>query len=342
MAQDNNKHKKRIQFMLEAIGNLKEALFGFLFGTFTHPSFTALILTSLAGPIIFVSAGLLEAAEFGLELTDAVMSKDGSKQRLTSLATSFAKMCLVGAAVGGSLLAANIFTAQPVLGMAGGLTPLLFTAAMSLVATVQLGSAAYYAYKAFKSKNPTEKAQYRAQAKQNLIGGLMTTVAVVAVAMLMLNPVTGPAMAIIAATASTIFAVDFVWRNRQSIGAFFKRVGSSVSSLFTSKAINDDKRPLLGGDQSLSRGPHHGRYLSINSAVGGPSTAPLAIAVASPNGDANQKNRDDSKIRRNGPQQTSSCVSRNSFSLLGSSPHSPSVTDRMMTEVAQHANAPTL
>lgn len=341
MAQDNNKHKKRIQFMLGAIGNLKEALFGFLFGTFTHPSFTALILTSLAGPIIFVSAGLLEAAEFGLELTDAVISKDASKQRLTDLATSFAKMCLVGAAVGGSLLAANIFTAQPILGMAGGLTPFLFTAAMSLVATVQLGSAAYFAYKAFKSTDPEKRKVYYDLAKQRLIGGLMTTVAVVAVATLMLNPVTGPAMAIIAATASTIFAADFVWRNRQSIGAFFKRVGSSISSLFASKSLDDNKQPLLEDSQSLNGGPHHVGQLSINSAGDGPSTAPLAITIASPNSGANQKYRDNSKIRINESQQASNSVGRNQFSLLGSSPRS-SVADRMMVEAAQNTNAPTL
>lgn len=251
--------QRHVSRVLNGVALAKEFLFTTVFALFTKPPLAAMVLLA-AGPVIFITAAVLEVVEYGLTVADAMLVKGEDKaqraERMGDLVLGFARTAVISAAVVGSLAFKNIFTTK-FLGLAGGLTPALFTMAMGAMAVTGFGSSIYNLYKAFKAPVGSDKRYKLGQvAKAQAINATVATVTAVAVGFLMLNPVTGPAMTAVAAVTVTVFVSHLVYTHRKEIGAFFNRVGAGLSRLFASKSPASITRPLLskGQDQDQVNG----------------------------------------------------------------------------------------
>ncbi len=133
-----------------AVVNLKSLLLTTILGAFINPSFANLVLIAVAGVPLFISAAAIEVIEFGLTVAEAV--EDGSIKTLKGaahVAFEGLKTAAIVTAVTGSVAKASVFKAA-VLGLAGGLTPLLFTGALAAASAVSFVGAAYNYYRSTK------------------------------------------------------------------------------------------------------------------------------------------------------------------------------------------------
>lgn len=255
-------HVRNIETALHWVANIQQAMFSFICGMFTKASFAAVVLASLAAPVLFAMAATLEVIDFGLNLAKAILTKDFSREQIFKLAFSFAKTALVTTAVVGSIAFKHIFALKPILGLVGGLTPFLFTIAMGITAVVSLGYAAYNAYKWHKETDPDKRAEYKQKTKEHAINATIAIIATVAVAALMLNPVTAPAGVAVAVIASIAFAGHLAWRNREKIKSGAKSLWRAISNKFkrspstsTVKENGLDNHPATGERASSPRIP---------------------------------------------------------------------------------------
>jgi Skp family chaperone for outer membrane proteins len=282
------KHEKldkrlgRIKKVKHALETTMGAMFTFIFGMFIRPTFSSLVLGTVAAPILFSIAAVGEVMEFFLlvsltvverrkekleqaldelknklkeddqaasdEVDTVLVAPSSLKGNLKALAISFAKMSGVVTAVVGSIAFKSVFT-TPILGLAGGLTPLIFTIVMGGMGALNLGKAVYYFVKSSKASDSDIKANYKQQAKQSLIGGLLFAVAAVGVAFIMLNPAVMPVVIALGATASTAYGAFTIYNNRQHIADFGQWVWRGVKSWFADSKKTEDTKPLLDNEQ---------------------------------------------------------------------------------------------
>lgn len=225
-----NPHLKRVRIAKEVVGNLKSAILTFILGAFTKPSFASLVLLT-AGPPLFITVAAIEAIEFGLTLTESIM--DGSirtHKGAAHVVFEALKTASILTAVTGAVVAAPIFNVA-ILGLSGGLTPLLFTGTLACAAAVSFVDAGYNYYKFKKEPDQEKKAVYLNKAKKSLVQGVALTALTVATGCLMLNPVTGPVMVGIAVTTIVVMAGVMLFNNRQHIRSAYRKLKDGFPNL---------------------------------------------------------------------------------------------------------------
>lgn len=257
---DTKKVKSRsyVQSALYYVGMAQQGIFTFVYGAYTKPAFITTVLATVAGPAIFGIALALQLFKFGLLVADYALTKEMSKaersERRRALAQEGLFTLLITAAVVGSIVFTPIFTAA-IGALVGGLTPLLFTIGTGFMAVIDLGKSVYNFYKGMTSETPGVRSNYLTKAKNFAVGGAVSSVLTVATALLMLSPVTGPLMPIIASISIVAMVSGVAYQHRHGIAALFGKVKKSLGSMFRSsqsagskldKSLKyDQKRPLI-------------------------------------------------------------------------------------------------
>ena len=231
----------------DTINDIKLLIYSFLFTSLGKLSF-GLSIFSRIRPILLpvltlLQVSLITATAFEykhLKETDNCQEPCLQEKRSAikrELYAEVAEMGIIAIGTLGKTFAKSLFT-KPIAFAAGGLTGIIFTAAMALATVVELGETIYNGYRWHQAKKSDEQEKatyYKQQCINSVFETTLFDLSLAAVTTFILNPVSATAISAIGISAGIFFAGTLLAKNVHHIQSAGKSLVNGIKNLFTRK-----------------------------------------------------------------------------------------------------------